>query len=205
MSTTPVWNHSFPDTLTCRNLTCAYHSELLAQQRYRLAAQRLEQAGLHVAAHAFRFTAAQESEHAAILRGLLRVSGGCPGEAACEPPALPEEPAALLKAAAREEESEALERFPAFARDARNEGFPRIAAALLRIADVEGLHARRFSQYHDALEDGSLFRSPTPTAWLCLPCGHLHFSTDAPERCDACTRSRGHFIRSDFHPFTVSP
>ena len=203
MSTTQERSPSFADSRTCRNLLQALRTESLCRRRYLLAAGQLEASGLHVAAHAFLFTAAQEKEHAAIFRGLLHVSGSGRVESDEDASPLPDSPEALLEHAVQEETEEACQRYPAFARDAQHEGYPRIAAALLRIADTEELHARRFAQYLSALRDGSLFHSPVPTSWLCLPCGHLHFGADAPERCDTCARSRGHFIRSDFHPFTV--
>ena len=203
MSTTREPSLRFAESRTCRNLIRAFQEESLARRRYLLCAERLEKTGLHVAAHAFRFTAAQEKEHAAIFHGLLCVSGGERIEPAADLPPLPATPAGLLESAVQEETEACRAHYPAFARDAQEEGYPRIAAALMRIADTEALHARRFAQYLSALQDGSLFRSPVPTFWLCLPCGHLHFGADAPERCDTCARSQGHFIRSDFHPFTV--
>lgn len=204
MSTTPERSCSFPCSRTCQNLLHACRIGTGARRLYLQAAEELEGCGLHVAAHAFRFTAAQEKEHAAILRGLLCVYGSAAPQEMTQEQPVPQTPEELLENAVRSE-TETSRLYPAYARNAQREGYPRIAAALLRIADTEALHARRFAQYLSALQDGSLFRSPEPTAWLCLPCGHLHFGAEAPGRCDACARSQGHFIRSDFHPFTVAP
>lgn len=190
---------------SCRNLSDALHYESLQQVRYLHTAELMEQAELHIIAHAFRFTAAQEKEHAAIFSGLLRLLDAEPLSRISPSPLRSEHPEALLQAAIDAETDAARTLYPAFAQAAQEEGFPRAAAALLRIADTEALHARRFSQFLDALRSGSLFHSPVPVAWLCLPCGQIHFGPDAPARCDACGHGQGGFIRSDFSPFTVTP
>ena len=184
-------------------LARACQQSLRAEQQYQRAAALMSEASLQVIAHAFRFTAAQEKEHAAVLRGLLQACGAAHDAVPAGLPALPREPEALLRYALQQETACAEEIFPDAAREAAANGLPRIASALTRIAETEQLHARRFRQYLAALEDGTLLRSPAPTSWLCLPCGSLHFGCDAPERCDGCGCGPGHFIRSDFHPFAV--
>lgn len=205
MSTTHVQPSDFPSSRTCKSLVSAFQGESQARRQYTAAADRLEQAGLHVIAHAFRFTAAQEGEHAAIFHGLLRISGGERIDAAEADVPLPEEPYRILLAVSQGEQAESETLYPAYARIAEAEGHPRIATAFRRISETERLHARRFTQYADALQSGTLFRSPHRVGWLCLPCGHLHYGLEAPDLCDTCGRTRGHFIRSDFHPFTVGP
>lgn len=162
------------------------------------AARRLEAADLHVIAHAFRFTAAQEAEHAAMLR--LFTGAALPDVAA---PALPGEPNDLLHTALTRETACAESVFPEAAREAEAAGLPRIAVALQRMAETEAAHARRFGQYLHALEEGDLLGDSKPLTWLCLPCGSLHHGCAAPDRCDNCGASRGHFIRSSLHPFAV--
>lgn len=169
---------------------------LLQQQRYCLqAAGSLEAADAHVLAHALRFTARQETEQAACLRGLL-------GED-CRPPSLPPLPPSpegiLREAIAHEEASCTL--LHAAARHARDTGHPRDAATLLRLAGTEASHARRFRQCLARVQDGSLLHSPRSVSWFCLACGDLHHGCDAPQSCEGCGKSRGHFIRSDFSPF----
>lgn len=204
MSTTQHDPEAFRLSRTCRSLVSAFQGESQARRQYLTAAERCEKAALHVLAHAFRFTAAQEKEHAAIFHGLLCAFGGESIGASEEDTPLPEKPAEILQAVIQGEGDEAEKLYPAFARIAQEEGYPRIATAFLRIAETERLHARRFSQYAAALDDGSLFRSGLRTGWLCLPCGHLHYGCDAPDRCGTCGRDQGHFIRSDFFPFTVT-
>jgi len=206
MSTTRNEPLNFCTSQTRRSLISACQGETQARSQYLNAAARCDEAGLHVAAHAFRFTAAQEKEHAAIFRGLLVAFGSTPVLPEPEEDApLPDTPMEILRAVMQSEDDESSKLYPAYARIAEQEGYPRIATAFRRIAETERLHARRFQQYADALAEDSLFRSSQRTGWLCLPCGHLHYGTEAPGQCSTCGRNRGHFIRSDFHPFTVSP
>lgn len=204
MSTIPHDPLQFRRSQTLRSLVSAFHGEAQSRRQYLAAAGRCEHAGLHVAAHAFRFTAAQEKEHADIYHGLLIAFGG-ESIAAQEdvPVPLPEGLLEILQAVAQSESDECDKLYPAYARLADAEGYPRIATTFRRIAETERLHARRFSQYAAALREGTLFRSDRRTGWLCLPCGHLHYGCEAPGHCSTCGRDRGHFIRSDFFPFTV--
>lgn len=205
MSTIPeITPAAFLSTRTHRMLHAACLGEHNTRHTYLAAARRMEDAHLHVIAHAFRFTAAQEKEHADIFQGLIAAHGGevtLPAEAA--PILLPDEPAAILKAVAQAEHDEWDRLYPHNARIADEEGYPRIAEAFRRIAETEQLHALRFLQYAKALAEGSLFRDDERISWICLPCGQLHAGHEAPERCSGCGRDQGHFIRSNFYPFAL--
>ena len=194
----------FSDAHTCRNLHSACLGEIHARRLYLQCARYMEEANLHVIAHAFRFTAAQEKEHADIFRGLIAAYGGpCIPTAEDAPIRLPCEPMDILKVVAQSEHDEWDGLYPHNARIATEEGYPRIALAFRRIAETEHLHARRFLQYAKALADGSLFRADRQVSWVCLPCGQLHTGVHAPQSCSACGRNQGHFIRSSFYPFIV--
>ena len=184
-------------------LCSAYMGEINAQQMYLFAACRMEEASLHVIAHALRFTAAQEKEHSDIFRGLITAYGGTHPTTAEDAILLPDEPAAILRIISQGEADEAERLYPFHARVAAEEGYPRIAAAFQRIAETETLHARRFRQYEQALTNGDLFRADAPVSWVCLPCGQLHTGCEPPDTCAFCGKDRGHFIRSSYYPFSV--
>lgn len=205
MQTSEQARSAFRASRTSRSLISAYQGESQARRQYLNAAQRCDEAALHVAAYAFSFTAAQEKEHAAIFHGLLCAYGGDPVHESVEDVPLPGEPLSMLEAVSEGEAAECDRLYPAYAQIAAEEGYPRIATAFRRIAETERLHARRFRQYAQALRDGTLLCSPESTGWLCLACGHLHYGLEAPHQCGTCARDQGHFIRSDFQPFTVSP
>lgn len=193
---------SFAESLTCRCLQAALLDKRRARQLYLDAARTLEEDGLHVIAHAFRFTAAQEGEHTAILEGLLTHLGGdlpAPEDA----PPLPREPIELLRAAAADEHAIWDERCPHDASVAQEEGYPRIAATFRRIAETDRQHARRFVQYMEAIASGRLLHDEQRLSWVCLACGQLHTGCEPPSSCPGCSGGQGHFIRTDFYPFSV--
>lgn len=205
MSTLPTPVHpAFPDTQTHRNLRTACLGEMHARRLYLHAARKMEDARLHVIAHAFDFTAAQEKEHADVFRGLIAAHGGRTVPLAEDAPLLlPHTPLEILQAVAQSERDESATLYPFYARVAMEEGYPRIAEAFRRVAETEQHHATRFRQYAKALADDTLFRDERRVSWVCLPCGQLHSGHEAPESCSGCGRDQGHFIRSDFHPFIV--
>lgn len=187
----------------CRCLAEAWRVKSALRRRYLSAAEWLDANALHVVAHAFRYTAAQEGEHEAILAGMLRARGGeCPPEDAEAP--LPDDPLTLLADAAYAEQVAAECAYPQAAHLAEVAGDPRAAEALRRMAELERCHARRFRQYAGALAADTLFRDTQCRSWLCLACGQFHMAHEAPECCPSCGCNRGYFIRSDYRPFSVN-
>ena len=205
MSTVPeITPAAFLSTRTHGLLQAACLGERHTRRTYLTAACRMEDAHLHVIAHAFRFTAAQEKEHADIFQGLSIAHGGeilLPAEDA--PILLPHEPLTLLRAVAQAEHNEGDGLYHDNARIAEEEGYPRIAETFRRIAETEQVHALRFLQYAKALAEGTLFRDDKRVSWVCLPCGQLHAGQEAPQNCSGCGRDRGHFIRSSYYPFAL--
>lgn len=202
MSTIALQPAAIPSPALPGSLQSALYTARRAQRLYQSSAQLCQEAGLYVAAHAFRFTAAQEAEHAAVLEGLLRSCSRSapPDEGTCPPSGA--DPYHLLQTAARDERRQA-GRLSQCAALAAQAGLLRLAIALERIADTELTHALRFGQYADVLSSGTLFSSPTRTSWFCLHCGLTHYGQVAPESCSACGHGDGGFIRTSFAPFAV--
>lgn len=197
-------NSSFVHSQTYACLHDAWLSEIHARRLYLLAARTMEENHLHVIAHAFRFTAAQEKEHADIFRGLIAAChGACTAPKEYPPLLLPRAPLDLLRSVIQSERNEWETLYPRNARIATEEGYSRMTSAFLRIAETERRHAQRFLQYANALADGDLFQSKHSQSWLCLSCGQFHSGYAAPEVCPSCGSDRGHFIRSSYYPFGV--
>ena len=192
----------FDDSNTRLNLMRAFAGESQARNRYTFAAQLAADSRLRLVADVFRFTAAQEKEHAEVFYNLLaacagqtiRLDGGYPVN-------LSMNVQELLSAARHNETEEAEDVYPAFAAQARAEGFTRAADVFAAIAAVEKTHAERFGRYLRLSENDALFSSGQDTAWLCLNCGHIHTGSEAPALCPVCRHDQGNFIRADLTPF----
>ena len=115
-------------TQTEKNLRKAFANECQARSRYLFSAQVAREAGMHDTADIFTELAANEGEHA---RQEFEFLGG-----------LGDVPSAI-ESAIQQEELEERNVYPAFARQARKEGFDSIAAFFERMAAVEGIHAQR--------------------------------------------------------------
>ena len=189
------------DSKTLNNLMRAFAGESLARNRYEFAAEQAEKDGLPVIAAVFRYTAGQEKEHAEIFADFLRrggaenveIAGGFPVD-------LGADTLALLAAAAKNEEQEHSEVYPAFAAVARDEGFGEIARKLEQIARVEQCHGGRFEAFRRLLAERKLFVSDVDCAWICLNCGHEFTAKTAPQSCPVCGEA-GYFIRVEMSPY----
>ncbi len=190
------------NTQTLSNLMRAFAGESLARNRYTFAAEQAERDGLPVIAAVFRYTAGQEKEHAEIFADFLRkggadsleLEGSFPVDTAADT-------LALLAAAARNEEREHSDVYPAFAAVARDEGFGEIARKLELIARVEQCHAGRFEAFRRLLAEHKLFVSDLDCAWICLNCGHELTAKAAPQSCPVCGEA-GFFIRVEMSPYS---
>lgn len=192
----------FSDSVTKDNLMRAFAGESQARNRYTFAASQAEKNGLHVISAIFGFTAAQEKEHAEIFYHHLQdmagsnifIDGGYPVD-------ISDDMTELLKMAQHNEYEEHDSVYKAFGETARDEGFERIAAAFLQIAEIEKIHGDRFGKYAKLMQEGKLFVSDVEEEWMCLNCGFVYRGTQAPILCPVCHHERGYFIRFELTPF----
>ena len=109
----------------------------------------------------------------------------------------------LLNMAVQHEENEASSLYPEFARTARDEGFADIARDFENIAKIEDRHSQRFKAAAKLMEDGKLYSSDESEVWVCLNCGFILESSNAPENCPVCGVPQGYYVRlsDDKRPF----
>ena len=93
--------------------------------------------------------------------------------------------------------------YPDFAAVANQEGFTNIGAKFNQIAKIEKTHGDRFGMFADLLEQGKLFVSDVEEEWMCLNCGYVHKSSEAPKSCPVCSHPQGYFVRLKLAPFTT--
>ena len=186
------------------NLLRAFAGESQARNRYEFAAQQACSENLPVIEMVFKFTAKQEQAHAKVFYDFLKdmagenitIDGSYPID-------IYDTTQKLLRAAQHNEFEEFEPVYPDFAKIAAQEGFTEIAAKFNNIAKIEKAHGERFGMLADLLEQGKLFVSDVEEEWMCLNCGYVHKSSEAPKACPVCSHKQGYFIRLSLAPYTT--
>ncbi|RLA86933.1 MAG: rubrerythrin family protein [Deltaproteobacteria bacterium] len=178
-------------TQTEKNLLTAFAGESQARNRYSFFASQARKEGYEQIAAIFAETAENEKEHAKRL--FKSLEGGEVQIQASFPAGVIGDTASNLEAAAKGENYEHTQMYPEFARVARKEGFPEIAAAFEAIAVAEREHERRYRALLENIREGKVFRKDRPVKWRCRNCGYVHEGTEAPERCPSCDHPRAYF------------
>ena len=111
----------------------------------------------------------------------------------------------LLRDARHNEYEEFDPVYPSFGETARAEGFPEVAASFEQIAKIEKAHGDRFGLLGDLLAGGKLFVSDVKCGWMCLNCGYITESLEAPKMCPVCSHDQGWFIRLEMAPYSTAP
>lgn len=188
---------------TLKNLMCSFAGESQARNCYTFAAGLCQKQQFHVLEAVFRFTADQEKEHAEIFYNHMKeVTGSSVHVDGGYPVGVTNDVLQLLRYARHNEYEEFETVYPSFGQTAQAEGFPEIAVSFRQIAKIEQAHGDRFGQFADLLESGKLFVSDVKCGWMCLNCGHILESLEAPQLCPVCGHDRGYFIRLEMAPYT---
>lgn len=191
------------DSQTKINLMCSFAGESQARNRYTLAAEAAKKKQLHVIEAVFKFTAEQELAHAKIFYDFLKELTGDNIKAdGSYPVNVHDDVLKLLRAAEHNEFEEFDPVYPDFAAVANSEGFTNIGAKFKAIAEIEKTHGNRFKLFADLMEQEKLFVSDVEEEWICLNCGHVVKSSEAPKACPVCTHPQGYFIRMSLSPYT---
>lgn len=194
--------NSLKDSKTKINLMRSFAGESQARNKYTFAASQAKKANLAILEGVFTYTANQEKAHAKVFYDHLKelsgstiyIDGGYPVN-------IYDDMLQTLRASQHNEYQEYEKEYSDFAKIAREEGFVQVASSFEKIAQIEKTHGDRYGRYADAMENGTLFSSNEETQWLCLNCGHIHSSKDAPKQCPVCSHPQGYFILYCNSPF----
>lgn len=190
------------DSQTKINLMRSFAGESQARNRYTLAAEAAKKKQLHVIEAVFKFTAEQELAHAKIFYDFLKeLTGDNIKIDGSYPVNVYDDVLKLLRSAEHNEFEEFDPVYPDFAAVANNEGFTNIGAKFKAIAEIEKTHGNRFKQFADLMEQEKLFVSDVEEEWVCLNCGHIVKSSEAPKACPVCNHPQGYFIRVSLSPY----
>jgi len=165
-------------TKTEANLLAAFAGESQARNKYTYFASKAKKEGYEQIAAIFEETANNEKEHAKMWFKLLGGVGTT---------------AENLKAAADGENFEWTDMYVTFAKEAREEGFDKIAAMFEGVAKIEKDHEERYRKLLANIEGGLVFSRDGDMVWICRNCGHVHIGKQAPEVCPVCAHPKKYF------------
>lgn len=167
---------------TEQNLMSAFAGESQARNKYTYFASQARKEGYEQIASIFEETANNEKEHAKLW--FKELNGGSV-------------PSTLdnLNDAANGENYEYTTMYSDFAKEAREEGFDRIADLFERVGEIEKEHENRYRKLIDNIEKELVFSSEGDTIWICRNCGHVVIGKKAPLVCPVCVHKQSFFER----------
>jgi rubrerythrin len=182
---------SIKGTATEKNLLAAFAGESQARNRYSFAASAARKEGLEQVAAIFLETAEQEKQHA--KRFFRFLEGGMLTITSAFPAGRTGTTKENLKAAADGEHEEHNALYPEFARVAKQEGFPDVAAQFLLTAKAEAHHEERYLLLLKNVTAGSVFKKKASIKWICRECGYVHEGPEAPVTCPCCAHPQAFY------------
>lgn len=167
-------------TKTEANLQTAFAGESQARNKYTYYASKAKKEGYEQIAAIFEETAANEKEHAKMWFKLLHDND------------IPSTVENLADAAAGEN-YEWTDMYAQFAKEAKEEGFDRIAYLFEAVGAIEKTHEERYRKLLANVEGGLVFSSEGDAIWECRNCGHIYIGKEAPKICPVCAHPQSFF------------
>ena len=168
----------YAGTQTEKNLQAAFAGESQATNKYTYFASVAKKEGYEQIAEIFRKTSANEQYHAKMWFRELEGIGTT---------------AENLAAAADGENFEWTDMYDRMAKEADEEGFAEIAAAMRGVGAIEKHHEERYRKLLKNIEDGVVFSRDGDCIWQCRNCGHIVVGKQAPELCPVCKHPKAYF------------
>ena len=166
-------------TKTEKNLMEAFAGESQARNKYTYYASKAKKEGFVQIAALFEETANNEKEHAKIWFKLLHDGIATTAE--------------NLLDAAMGENYEWTDMYARFAKDAREEGFDKIAFLFEEVAKIEKQHEDRYRALLENVKSNKVFAKDNEVVWECANCGHHVKGKNAPEICPVCDHPQAYF------------
>ncbi len=165
-------------TKTEKNLMTAFAGESQARNKYTYFASVAKKEGYEQIAEIFLKTAENEKEHAKMW---FKELGGLGTTAE------------NLAAAAAGENYEWTDMYEQFAKEAEEEGFPKLAYRFRAVGAIEKAHEERYRALLSNVEMQKVFEKGEMTMWECRNCGHLVMGVKAPAVCPVCAHPQSFF------------
>lgn len=164
---------------TEKNLMEAFAGESMARNKYSYYASKAKKDGYEQIAALFEETANNEKEHAKMWFKLLHDGIGTTAE--------------NLLDAAEGENYEWTDMYAKFAKEAKEEGFDKIAYLFEGVAAIEKEHEERYRKLLDNVQGEVVFSKDSDRIWKCRNCGHIHVGSKAPDVCPVCNHPQAYF------------
>lgn len=158
----------------------AFAGEAQAFTKYSYYAAKAKKEGYVEISKVFEETAGNEKEHAKVWFKALH-DGDIPNTAT------------NLLDAAKGENYEWSDMYATFEKEAKEEGFEKLAYLFRGVANIEKLHEERYRKLLKSVEAGKVFERANIVVWECQNCAHIHTGEKAPEICPVCSHPRGFF------------
>ena len=165
---------------TEKNLMEAFAGESMTRNKYTYYASKARKDGFVQIANIFEETANNEKEHAKIWFKLLHGDD------------IPSTAENLLDAA-QGENYEWTDMYDRFAKEAREEGFTKIAALFEMVGKIEKEHEERYRKLLANVEGQLVFSRDGDMVWECSNCGHIVIGKKAPALCPVCKHPQAYF------------
>ena len=98
-----------------------------------------------------------------------------------------------MKEAVAGEHYETTQMYPAFAKEAEEEGNLDTANLFREIAKIEQHHENRYKKLLDMVEKETVFKREIPIKWKCSICGYVHEETEPPMKCPSCKHPKEYY------------
>ncbi len=188
---------NFDESKTRQNLARAFAAECQDGARYQFISKDAKQNQLNYMSTILKILAKNEMAHAKMfyqhmLDNLQSANGNVDIEAGF--PFKQSEICTSLAEASNIEESEAENIYPAFAKIAKDEGFPEIAKTFLLVAEVEKTHSQKLKYLAETFKKKNIYKSQTAKTFECSNCGHKETKKEAWKTCPLCQYPQGYVI-----------
>ncbi len=185
----------FEKSKTKVNLAKAFAGECQDGARYQFVATQAQQEGYTNIQNLLKTLAKNEMAHAKAFFDLInqyctgkqhniQITGGYPFECG--------NLAQNLKDSIQTEISQSENVYPAFAKVAKDEGFPEIAKKFEFVASVENTHHLMLTELLGMLKGNKLYKSAEPKVWKCGQCGYMREGKTCWEVCPSCNMAKGY-------------
>ena len=181
---------NFDKSETLHALINAFAGESFARNRYTIFGKIAKKEGYELISDVFLETAENEREHAKLFYKKIPQGFYIPN---IKYPFFMGNTYECLNSAAEGEREEWEIIYKNASQIAKEEGFDEISKLFHNISEIEKRHAHRFSILAEQIKNGTLYKKPEVSQWICKKCGHTHIGKEAPCKCPVCEHGQEYF------------